>query len=135
ELHLHPQWQREIIPALTLTFPNCQFIVTTHSPQVASHVKPENIYVLESTPDGIIARHPESSFGRDSNQILEDIMDTPARPQSIKNDLLELFRLLDRNQLDEAKQLRQEIIDKIGIDEPELVKAGVLMRRKEILGH
>ena len=30
ELHLHPQWQRDIIPRLTSTLTNCQFIVTTH---------------------------------------------------------------------------------------------------------
>lgn len=67
ELHLHPTWQREIIPALTRTFPNCQFIVTTHSPQVVSHVEPEGIFLLEKTENGVIAKRPESSFGRDSN--------------------------------------------------------------------
>jgi predicted ATP-binding protein involved in virulence len=133
ELHLHPQWQREIIPALTRTFPNCQFIVTTHSPQVVSHVQPDNIYILEATADGIIANRPSSSYGRDSNRILEDLMNTPARPQKIKDEILELFRIIDRGDLDAAKQLRQHIIKKIGTDEPELVKADVFMRRKEIL--
>src|SRR5262249_41436262 len=33
ELHLYPGWQRRVIPALEQTFPNCQFILTTHSPQ------------------------------------------------------------------------------------------------------
>ncbi|MBW4502383.1 MAG: AAA family ATPase [Scytonema hyalinum WJT4-NPBG1] len=70
ELHLHPKWQRQIISSLTTTFPNCQFIITTHSPQVLSHVKPDSIYLLQATPDGIIAEQPENSFGRDSNQIL-----------------------------------------------------------------
>ncbi len=133
ELHLHPKWQREIIPALTRTFPNCQFIVTTHSPQVISEVKPESIYILEKTDDGIIARRPESSFGRDSNRILEDLMDTPARPQEIKESLLDLFRLIDQGNLDGARQLRQHLADQIGADEPEFVKADVLIRRKEIL--
>ncbi|MBQ4295913.1 MAG: AAA family ATPase [Prevotella sp.] len=32
DLHLHPQWQREIILQLTTVFKNIQFIVTTHSP-------------------------------------------------------------------------------------------------------
>ena len=48
ELHLHPQWQRDIIPRLTSTFPNCQFIVTTHSPQVLSNVKKENVFNVSS---------------------------------------------------------------------------------------
>jgi predicted ATP-binding protein involved in virulence len=134
ELHLHPQWQREIIPALTRTFPNCQFIVTTHSPQVISEVKPEGIYILEATSEGIIARRPDSSYGRDSNRILEDLMDTPARPQEIKERLLELFRLIAKGDLDSARQLHQKIADEIGADEPELVGASVSIRRREILG-
>ncbi|MEH2226657.1 AAA family ATPase [Nostoc sp.] len=133
ELHLHPKWQREIIPALTRTFPNCQFIVTTHSPQVISQVKPEGIFILEKTDEGVVAKRPESSFGRDSNRILEDLMGVPARPQEIKDRLHELFRLIDEGNLDGARQLSQEIADIIGQDEPELVKASVSIRRKEIL--
>lgn len=134
ELHLHPKWQREIIPALTRTFPNCQFIVTTHSPQVISQVKPDSIYILEKTDSGIVARRPESSYGRDSNRILEDLMDTPERPQKIKDNLLELFRLIARGELDSARQLYQTLADEIGADEPELVGASVSIRRREILG-
>jgi predicted ATP-binding protein involved in virulence len=36
ELHLHPAWQRHVLADLLRTFPGCQFIVTTHSPQVLS---------------------------------------------------------------------------------------------------
>ncbi|AHJ29884.1 AAA family ATPase [Nodularia spumigena CS-584] len=133
ELHLHPKWQRGIIPDLTRTFPNCQFIVTTHSPQVISDVKPEGIYLLEKTDQGVIAKQPESSFGRDSNRILEDLMDVPERPQEIKDSLLELFRMIDAGNLESARNLRQQLANEIGIDEPEFVKADVLIRRKEIL--
>ncbi|MEH2077438.1 MAG: AAA family ATPase [Nostoc sp.] len=133
ELHLHPKWQREIIPALTRTFPNCQFIVTTHSPQVISQVQPEGIYILEKIDEGVVAKRPESSFGRDSNRILEDLMGVPARPQKIKESLLELFRLIDGGNLEGARQLRQQLANEIGADEPEFVKADVLIRRKEIL--
>jgi predicted ATP-binding protein involved in virulence len=133
ELHLHPKWQREVIPALRRTFQNCQFIVTTHSPQVISDVKPDSIYILEATPEGIVAKRPDSSFGRDSNYILEVLMDTAARKEKIKDELLELFRLIDKGDLDGSRQLRQQIADKIGSDEPQLVKADVLLRRKEIL--
>ncbi|MEQ9553329.1 MAG: AAA family ATPase [Coleofasciculus sp. G3-WIS-01] len=134
ELHLHPKWQRDSIPALTRTFPNCQFIVTTHSPQVISQVKPEGIYILEKTEDGIVAKQPESSYGRDSNRILEDLMDTPERPQPIKERLLELFRLIDDGKLSEARQLKNNLAQEIGSDEPEFASADMLIRRKEILG-
>jgi len=134
ELHLHPAWQRKVIPALKRMFPNCQFIITTHSPQVISEVKPDGIYILERTDGGIVAGRPESSYGRDTNRILEDLMDTPERPQEIKENLLELFRLIAKGELDSARQLHQKIADEIGADEPELVGASVSIRRREILG-
>ncbi len=133
ELHLHPKWQREIITALKQTFPNCQFIITTHSPQVLSNIKPENIYVLESGAEGITARHPQRSFGRDSNSILEDVMGVAERPVEIKEDLQELFRVIEAGDLEAARELRQTIAEKIGSDEPELIKAATSIRRKEIL--
>jgi predicted ATP-binding protein involved in virulence len=132
ELHLHPKWQREIIPALTRTFPNCQFIVTTHSPQVISEAE-GRVYRLRMTPDGIVAEQRQS-FGRDSNRILEDDMDTPERPQEIKEHLRHLFRLIDDGNLAEARQVQKQLEDYIGVDEPEFARADVLIRRKEILG-
>ena len=43
DLHLHPKWQRQIVHNLTKTFPRCQFIATTHSPQVIGEVPHERI--------------------------------------------------------------------------------------------
>jgi predicted ATP-binding protein involved in virulence len=134
ELHLHPGWQYEIIPALTRTFPNCQFIVTTHSPIVLSQVKPEGIFCLEKRDGKVIAYHPDSSYGRDSNRILEDLMGVPERPQVFKDRLRELFRFIDKGNLDKAKELQQQLEESIGSDEPEFARADVLIRRKEILG-
>nr|WP_320076064.1 AAA family ATPase [Tolypothrix sp. PCC 7712] len=133
ELHLHPNWQRRIITSLIKTFPNCQFIVTTHSPQVISYVKPDNIYILKNTDQGIVANRPQSSYGRDSNQILEDVMDDIKRPEEFKKSLHDLFQLIDEGNLDSARQLCQQISDDIGEDDPELIKARVSIRRKEIL--
>ncbi len=134
ELHLHPQWQRGVISKLLETFPNCQFIISTHSPQIISDVKPENIYVLKSVDNKITATHPHSSFGRDSNQILETVMGVSARPEMIKNQLNDLFRLIDEGKLEEAKVLKSTLSDEIGLDEPQFSKANVLIRRQEILG-
>lgn len=130
ELHLHPKWQRGIIPDLKETFPNCQFIVTTHSPQVISDVK--WVYLLRRTSEGILAEKVRS-FGKDSNRILETIMGDRERPQEIQEALLELFRLIDRGKLDEAKRLRQNLADRMGEEDPKFVRADGLIRRKEIL--
>ena len=130
ELHLHPKWQRAIIPNLKKTFPNCQFIITTHSPQVISDLK--WVHLLRSTSEGIaIDRVP--SFGKDSNRILETLMGTPERPQEIKEDLRELFRLIDKGELGKARQFRQELAHKMGEEDPEFVRADWLIQRKEII--
>lgn len=34
ELHMHTSWQRKVLGVLKETFPNIQFIITTHSPQI-----------------------------------------------------------------------------------------------------
>jgi predicted ATP-binding protein involved in virulence len=130
ELHLHPKWQRAIIPNLKKTFPNCQFIITTHSPQVISDLK--CVHLLRSTSEGIaIDRVP--SFGKDSNRILETLMGTPERRQEIKEDLRELFRLIDKGELGKARQFRQNLADQMGEEDPEFVRADWLIQRKEIL--
>jgi predicted ATP-binding protein involved in virulence len=46
DCHLHPKWQKNIIPALRRLFPNVQFIITTHSPFVVSSVYPDEVYKL-----------------------------------------------------------------------------------------
>lgn len=50
DLHLHPVWQRRILPSLEETFPNIQFIATTHSPFVAQSA--ENLIELEPDESG-----------------------------------------------------------------------------------
>jgi predicted ATP-binding protein involved in virulence len=47
DLHLHASWQQTILPDLLRVFPNAQFIVTTHSPQVLTTVEPEQIQILD----------------------------------------------------------------------------------------
>lgn len=125
ELHLHPKWQRNIIPALTKTFPNVQFIITTHSPQVLSYVPNGSAFSIEN---GNV--YPVNTYGRDNEWILETIMNDIARPKEIQEKLDKLFNLIRDNEIDTAKQLRKEIAVIIGEDEAELLKADILIQRK-----
>ena len=133
DLHLHPSWQRKIIPNLQKIFPNCQFIITTHSPQIISHVKPESVFILKKTENGIEYSNPEESYGKNTDRILEDLMETDARPKKEKQRLHELFVLIQAKKLAEAKNLIDELQTEIGTDS-ELVKAKVLLKRMEIIG-
>jgi AAA domain, putative AbiEii toxin, Type IV TA system len=72
DLHLHPAWQRTIVPALAAAFPKIQFVMTTHSPLIANTLRKENIFVTETAEDGTatIKQIQESVHGRGADQLL-----------------------------------------------------------------
>lgn len=133
DLHLHPSWQRLIIPKLTYLFPNCQFFITTHSPQVLGHVKPDNIFLLNNKDNVLTYSKPEESYGKNTDRILEDILGVDARPRKIKKALKEIYKLIQENNLENAKKNIENIEKEIGSD-GELAKAKILIKRKEIVG-
>ena len=47
DLHLHPEWQRQVVETLRELFPQIQFITTTHSPFVVQAVREGEVLVLE----------------------------------------------------------------------------------------
>ena len=47
ETHLHPRWQKSILPIIHDTFPNLQIILTTHSPFVLSSIHGARIYTCK----------------------------------------------------------------------------------------
>lgn len=113
ELHLHPIWQREVLRRLQATFKNCQFIATTHSPQVIGEV-PANCVKLLSRRDGkVIVETPAMAFGADSNWILNVLMDADDKTESVKVGLEEIAKLIDERNLnaagDKIASLRQTV--------------------------
>jgi predicted ATP-binding protein involved in virulence len=119
ELHLHPEWQREVIPALTATFPNIQFFITTHSPQVLSNVKRKSIFVIDNFE--FVQDIPET-FGLDSNSILRDVFETETSPEHASVAFQEVFKLLEQKKIEEAKLKLIELEEKY-TDNPTLKKA------------
>ena len=123
ELHLHPQWQRDIIPKLLKIFPNCQFIITTHSPQVLSNVQKESIFILEDF--NVLTKTPYS-YGRDSNSILYDLFNVTKRPEDTQKIIDKMFDLMekeDKNSLDQAKKLLRDLETMLGEEDIEIVRA------------
>lgn len=124
ELHLHPQWQRNILPALNHTFPNIQFIVTTHSPQVLSNVDRESVLILE---DGKMVKKTPPTRGRDSNSILYDLMNVKMRPDDFAEKLDALYELIDDERLEEAKTKLAELQATWGDEDSEIVRAKTML--------
>lgn len=135
DLHLHPKWQRMIVPQLLETFPNCQFVISTHSPHVITHVQPESLFLLQQTEaEGMVAEQPTESYGKNVDRILEDLMGLETtRPRQVTQDLHQIYEMIERSDFEAARQRVAEIRQAIGAD-PDLTRAEVLIRRKELLG-
>lgn len=120
DLHLHPSWQRHIVSDLKRIFPKVQFIATTHAPSVIASVPQEEIIVLENH-EAMKTSH--LTYGRDANAILRTIMDVPERPDDVDQKLKRFHVVLDKGELQEARQLLQDITDILGNDDATVIGA------------
>jgi len=123
DLHLHPQWQRRVVGNLEETFPNCQFIATTHSPQVIGEVPHDKIRMIR---DGKVYS-PSHSFGVDSSRVLEEVMDTKSRNAGVEEAIGRIAKLIGDGKADEAKAMIKILSDEIGEDDPEITRARTLL--------
>jgi predicted ATP-binding protein involved in virulence len=99
ETHLHPNWQRKIVPILRKVFPNIQFFITTHSPQVVSSVASESVFVCEDFKVNKVNFRTE---GVDSNTLLSYIFNATERPQKYIDLINEFDKKIDAEAPEEA---------------------------------
>jgi predicted ATP-binding protein involved in virulence len=128
DLHLHPSWQRSLCDRLIETFPNCQFVLTTHSPLVISDCQNLLVYTLNN---GKLKRE-NSQYGQDANTVLIEIMNTSFRNESIEIELNDLLDAIQDVNLTEAKKLLANLTAKLPDQHIELIKAKLLLRKQEL---
>jgi predicted ATP-binding protein involved in virulence len=128
DLHLHPSWQRSLCDRLITTFPNCQFVLTTHSPLVISDCKNVLVYTLENRE----LRQLPSQYGQDANTVLLDVMDTSIRNEKINAELNNLLDAIQNSELSKAQQLLAELTEELPPNHLELVKAKLLLRKQKL---
>lgn len=124
DLHLHPSWQRAVLPGLRRAFPGLQIIAATHSPQVLSRLPAESVILLENFQ---IAGASPPTYGRDTNSILEEVMSVPSRPEEIASRLQEISTLIDEERLEEAQAQLDEITARLGGPDAEVVRLGTMI--------
>ena len=129
DLHLHPKWQRKVAKNLCKTFPKCQFIAATHSPQVLGEVMPGQVQMLKIGKVGKVGNvgTPARSLGVDSNRILEDIMNAPPRSQSVERKVRRITKLVDDERREEALDAIEELEAFLGESDPETTRARTLL--------
>ena len=133
DMHLHPKWQQTVLTDLTKAFPNIQFIVTTHSPQVLSTVKKEQIRILG---ENVVSTPSTHSFGEDSSVLLAELMNvSPLPPLEIVEKRKEYQRLIEDREYESprAKELQKELIENYGENSEFIIQTEMLIRRFEAL--
>lgn len=136
ELHLHPKWQQEIIVGLQKTFPNIQFIITTHSPQVLSTVDKTSIRKIYLNDDGepIVGIPTFQTKGVTSADVLTRIMEINSVPENIEEaDWLNKFSefLLKGDELDMNKYYKK-ILNHFGENHPVVLDCQSQIRISEM---
>ena len=138
DLHLHPEWQQRILVDLRRTFPNTQFIVSTHSPQVLTTVHPQHVIHLHRKNARIVAGQPSApTYGAEAGSVLEAVMGVRERPAAEHNEFVKkldtYMRLVDdgRGRSREAKALRKEL-EILSARDSALDAADMEMERQEI---
>lgn len=136
DLHLHPGWQQTILLDLMRTFPNVQFIVSTHSPQVISSVKPASLRVIDWQEDKPVLLPIAFSEGAEAQQVLLDVLGLDsARVESLEIvKTLEAYQQLvakDQWDSEEAIALRRSLDEWGAEHEPELARLDMDIRMKE----
>lgn len=127
DLHLHPAWQRMVLPRLLATFPRCQFIVTTHSPQVLGEVEAECIFILKADAQGEIrCERAPLSKGLDTGELTSLIFEAPVLNTEANEQLNTLFALILDGKEEAARALMAEIEGELG-DIPALIKARTML--------
>lgn len=132
ELHLHPSWQQRILRDLRKTFPNVQFICTTHSPQVLSTVPPESIRTISES--GVIATTHCKTYGAESKRILEELMGVESRPPIHKEELREFISITDAGDWSSPRyvELRNLLEQSLGETDPVLIDADIKKSFQEL---
>jgi len=137
DLHLHPSWQQSILLDLQRTFPNIQWIVTTHSPQVASTVKSSSLRLINWCDGQPLLNYVQFSLGAEFQHVLEDVLgvkESRAENLDIVKDLRRYQHLVEKGewQSEEALTLRK-ILDEWGAEnEPELLSLDMDIRLQKL---
>ncbi|UIP95946.1 retron Ec78 anti-phage system effector ATPase PtuA [Acinetobacter johnsonii] len=133
ELHLHPSWQQKILISLRTNFPNIQFIVSTHSPQILSTI--DKKYIRQLSEDSTVNEPVYQTEGSRSSDILEQVMSTFSIPNiDINNDFNYYLGLIeqDLHETDEGLNLRDKLFKHYGENHTKIKELNSLIRLRKL---
>ena len=138
ENHLHPTWQRRVIPALLEHFPGLQIFATTHSPFVVAGREAGQVHLLKRNEDGLVtaSTNTDDVIGWTADEILRTMMgvDDPTddATAAVASELRQLRQEPPRPTPDEEEQRQQRIQELRQKVDRDLLAGGPMARQREI---
>ena len=101
ENHLHPTWQRRVIPSLLKHFPKLQIFATTHSPFVVAGLRAGQVHLLKRDENGVVTAttNTEDVIGWTADEILRNIMDVEEPTDQLTVDRANRLRQLREKEI------------------------------------
>ena len=133
DLHLHPALEQVILQCFQETFPNIQFVVSTHSPLVLTGVETEgkpNVILHMASGD----TKPEVThdiYGIDYNTGIEDVMGVESKNVELDYMVNLCAYMKKRNKIAQAENIMKRILDKFAKSRNEVEKM-VEAKKKEL---
>lgn len=138
DMFLHPAWQQTVIGSLRRAFPEIQFVVTTHSPQVLSTVPARCIRLLQTETDPetgksrlVVRPVTSETQGTASSDVLAAVMHIDPMPDiPIVRDLHRYHALIQQNlyETPDGTKLREALEAHYGTGHPALLECDRLIR-------
>ena len=101
--HLHPTWQSQLVAKLADTFPNIQFIMTTHNPMSILDREPDEITIIKEKDGKIIAVRGSGTKTLDVSTVLLEYFGVKSTiSESMEKEINTFNQLkLEKNQFDD----------------------------------
>ena len=140
ENHLHPTWQRRVIPALLDHFPGLQIFATTHSPFVVAGLEAGQVHVLRRDENGVVIASTENRdvIGWTADEILRGLMEvddpTDDATAAAAKELRELQDEGPKSD-EKAEEVRQQRIRELrAMVNRDLLAGGPVAAQRELFG-
>jgi len=128
ELHMHTRWQRDLVKRLNQTFPNCQFIYTTHSPLLISDFKDVMCYSIQDEEIILV----DQMYGLDVNQVLLEAMDTHVRNTEVQTIVDDFRDSISFKNTSDSKELLDKLSSILPENHIELIKSRLLFKKLQL---
>lgn len=136
DLHLHPELEQVVLERFMRTFPQLQFVVSTHSPLTLSSLetKTKKNVILQMKSDFSEVKVWHDIHGIDYNLMLEENMGVMKRKPSVQALFDKAWNFISNKDVDGAKNIVEKLEEMTPSDQSELIRLRSFIKRIETIG-